>query len=242
MRYIALFFSTLAFSQPDIVHKREHSELTRDLPLINYTLTYTYFDHFINEITTNRLAQEELIEYIGRIQDDDDVVFRYRSLLTDPSDPLEDYQHRRDEFYFLYSDRTTDYLRDCSFYKGTIQKFFDLLEGINKKAESIFKEEIKEIETREPGITDLLYDESGNLTIATKIIRYNRFRSFERAAPFNIVGKSLIWDERLVLLWDIGCNNYHYESNYCYLLLSYCLIPGHIPSTIEFPKKTRRIR
>lgn len=152
MRLLLLFFSLSLIGNPLIEH-REHSEIVnKQLPQINFTLTYTCFDHFINEIMSNTLSKEELIEYIERIKKDDDVVVRYRSLLLDPSDPIEDYQRREDEFYFLYADATQRYISDLSFYKGDIKRLFDILHDINNKARWVFEEQIDEMENRWPGI------------------------------------------------------------------------------------------
>jgi hypothetical protein len=164
----------------------------------DYDNLYKNYDHFINVMKTNL----ELSEIMFQSEDDffliEEQGKRYCSAPPSYRDPTRHAKKINNRIYFQFIKEHYDLLLK-NYLKifhddSSLSNFFESLLNVDKMAKRYFEGILDELEKNHPGIKSTMYGKHKELTVVTKIVRYQRIDDWHEKPHFDKSGLTLIWD------------------------------------------------
>ncbi len=180
----------------------------------DYADVYYYFDRFI-DLFDEDIAFADLMNTSEKIfLSDASIKSRYCSAPPSFRDPRKNSTKRFPKIYFQFIKEHYDLLVGSGNIPNNpdIHNFFRYMQAIDSSSKEIFKSILSDLEKEMPGITALAYGKHNDLTVVTKIVRYEQAEDgtwgttphVDKSALTLILNSDDVNDESLWLCEDIN--------------------------------------
>lgn len=166
----------------------------------DYRRVYDSFSKFIDAMTLDtefsqkiRASEKEFLQLTEQ-------KIRYCSAPPSYRNPKQDPTKRHNKIYFQYINEYWQLIKEKYQFeiesKPEVLKFFDGMQQIDTMSKKMYSIILDEFEKNSPGIKKLFYGNHGELTVITKIVRYEKAEPdrWGTTAHYDKSGFTLIWD------------------------------------------------
>ncbi len=217
--YCSLLLAVTAIIRPseslfDTLDKKGMLEIKNETFLKkNYKEIYDNFDCFIEYIEKNPSFAKDIDTLEHEYLSHKDIKKRYCSAPPSFRDPKKNFQKRFDKVYFQFIREHYDLAMknhsDIFREKPEVVAFLNGMKKLDEHAKERFNTIIESIDKEKPGFKALVYGKHNDLTVISKIVRYNQTESWGTTPHRDKSALTLIWDstdkndESLILCPDI---------------------------------------
>jgi len=166
-----------------------------DLLRRDYTGLYREYDNFIDLIDTDKEFFSALSRSEKEFVIDVDNCVRYCAAPPSYRNPNLHSKKINNRIYFQYIKEHYDLIKQD--YPDVLQKsgcFLNHLTLVDQISKKYFATIIASLESRCPGITKIFYGNNKELTVVTKIVRYQKTQDWHEKPHFDKSGLTIIWD------------------------------------------------
>ncbi|MEI6805485.1 MAG: hypothetical protein WCK49_03135 [Myxococcaceae bacterium] len=161
----------------------------------DYRRLYRSFDRFIEQMTQDELSFQEMRSSETEFLSSEKLKNRYCGTPPSYRDPRQDFQKKHRKIYFQFINEHYTLLKNN--HPGLFQKnaeFFEEMMKIDTSARTIYSALFENIDGDCSKIEETLYGKHSNLTIVSKIVRYEQSQDWGTSPHFDKSGLSLVWD------------------------------------------------
>ncbi len=180
-------------NQKGMLEIRNETFLKKD-----YKEIYKKFDQFIEYIEKNPSFAQDIDTRENDYLSHSDIKKRYCSAPPSFRDPRKNIQKRFDKVYFQFIrehyDLAIENHIDIFREKQEALEFLDGMRKLDEYAKEQFSSVIEAIDKTKPGFKGLMYGKHKDLTIISKIVRYNQTESWGTTPHRDKSALTFIWD------------------------------------------------
>jgi hypothetical protein len=193
---------SFVLSQEGIFHRLNNNgfiELENKILLkTDFKTLYGNFDNFIEHMETDEQFSKNIDELEKKYVSNTELKKRYCSAPPSYRDPRKNTQKRFNKVYFQfmkeYHDMALDEHKEMFAEKKGAIDFLCSMKKLDDTAKVIFSTLIDQIEVENPGFKQLMYGKHKELTVISKIVRYNKTESWGTTPHRDKSALTLIWD------------------------------------------------
>jgi hypothetical protein len=161
----------------------------------NYHNLYKSFDEFIDHMSKNESAAQTIYESEKNFLAVEENKKRYCAAPPSYRDPRTHATKRFSKIYSQFIKEHYDFLKqDAHYADPKVCNFFDNMAHIDATSKKFCVSILEQLEKTYPGIKEKAYGNNKELTVISKIVRYEKTERWGTTAHFDKSALSLIWD------------------------------------------------